>query len=368
MASNHSDELKGQRVELEKTLKIQMQQLNERVKELNCLYSVAALGEPQMTLPDLLQRIIELIPPAWQYSEITCARLSVFNQSYLTANFQETLSRMSSSISVREEDAGSIEVFYLASRPEAYEGPFLKEERNLLDALADLIGQIIERKIAEDDLRSLAADLSLAEQRERFRIAGHLHDEVSQPLAMLKIKLGSIRQTISSEEVVREIDITRDLVDQTIRSIRGLSFDLAPPILYDLGFEAAVESQLEKLEERHEITTRFSTDSAPHPLPPGIQILLYTMVREILINAIKHSGCKNLGVSIRSDEHKLSITVEDDGIGFDFKALEKDPKKDGGFGLFSIRERIRHLGGKMSIDSRMGKGSSVTLSIPIEDK
>jgi signal transduction histidine kinase len=245
--------------------------------------------------------------------------------------------------------------------------PFLKEERQLLEAICRLVGQMIERKQTEKDLRSLAAELSLAEQRERLRIATHLHDEVAQPLAMLKIKLGTLRQSLSSDQAAAaELDWMRDQMEQTIKTIRGLSFELAPPILYDFGFEAALEELLEKVEDRYGMQVRYHKAGDSVKLAKGTQVLLYTMAREIIMNVVKHSHCKHLNATLENQEQQLTLTLQDDGIGFDSSSLEKKIKKDGGFGLFSIRERIRHFGGKFILESTPGKGTRVVLSVPCE--
>jgi two-component system, NarL family, sensor kinase len=352
---------------LEGQLKHQMHQLKERLKELQCLYSIAELGETQMSLQDMLQQIVQFIPSAWQFPEITRARIRVSDKVFTTADFRESPWHQESALTVMEGRTGSVEVFYLEVRPEADEGPFLKEERQLLEAICRLVGQMIERKQTEKDLRSLAAELSLAEQRERLRIATHLHDEVAQPLAMLKIKLGTLRQSLSSDQAAAaELDWMRDQMEQTIKTIRGLSFELAPPILYDFGFEAALEELLEKVEDRYGMQVRYHKAGDSVKLAKGTQVLLYTMAREIIMNVVKHSHCKHLNATLENQEQQLTLTLQDDGIGFDSSSLEKKIKKDGGFGLFSIRERIRHFGGKFILESTPGKGTRVVLSVPCE--
>jgi len=118
----------------------------ERVKELNCLYGIANLVEQQdISLEEILQGIMDLIPPSWQYPEITCARVIIHGTELRTKKFRETIWKQSSDIKVRGEQSGVLEVYYLKENPEIDEGPFLKEERNLINAIAGLTGRIVER-------------------------------------------------------------------------------------------------------------------------------------------------------------------------------------------------------------------------------
>jgi len=127
----------------------------ERVKELNCLYGIANLVEQQdISLEEILQGIVDLIPPSWQYPEITCARVIIHGTELRTKKFRETIWKQNSDIKVRGEQSGVLEVYYLKENPEIDEGPFLKEERNLINAIAGLTGRIVERKQAEESLRA----------------------------------------------------------------------------------------------------------------------------------------------------------------------------------------------------------------------
>jgi PAS domain S-box-containing protein len=127
-----------------------VRELEERAKELNCLYGISRLVEQaDLSLPEILQGTVELIPPAWQYPELVCARIVLREQTYQTTGFRETIWQQSCDIRVRGEPEGRIEVYYLEERPEEDEGPFLKEERDLLNAIAERLGRVVERIRAE---------------------------------------------------------------------------------------------------------------------------------------------------------------------------------------------------------------------------
>ncbi|MBF0277432.1 MAG: PAS domain S-box protein [SAR324 cluster bacterium] len=135
-------------------LRRQSQNLNGRIKELNCLYGISHLEEDEsIGLDELLQKTIDLIPSSWQYPEITCARLSLESQVFKTSPFEETVWKIESFIWNLGKNIGNLEVFYTREMPELDEGPFQKSERNLINAIADRLGRIIERKLVANELR-----------------------------------------------------------------------------------------------------------------------------------------------------------------------------------------------------------------------
>jgi PAS domain S-box-containing protein len=231
---------------------------------------------------------------------------------------------------------------------------------------------ITERKRAEENiriyqeqLRSLASELALIEEQERRRIATDLHDHIGQTLAIAQIKLGVLQKLASSTDLVSSLDEIHKLIDQTIQYTRSLTFELSPPILYELGLEAALEWLAEQIQERHDIPVNFEDDRQSKLLSEEIRISLFKAVKELLINIVKHAKANQAKVSIRRDGHNIKIIVEDDGVGFSLPE-DKLLGKIGGYGLFSIRERFKHRGGLIEIESKPGQGTRVTLVAPLE--
>ena len=142
------------RKHVEKELKQVSHGLGERIKELNCLYSISKLRErTDFSLEDILQAILDLIPPAWQYPEITCARIIFNGYEFTVNNYKNSNWKLTRDIMVYSEKVGTLEVSYLEEKLELYEGPFLREERNLINAVAERIAKFIEREWAEDEIR-----------------------------------------------------------------------------------------------------------------------------------------------------------------------------------------------------------------------
>ena len=140
---------------LEKALRKKNHDLGKRVKELNCLYGIVNIVEQQdISLEQILQGAVNLIPPSWQYPEITCARIIIHGREWKTNNFRKTIWKQSRDIKVHGELSGVLEVYYLGKNPEVDEGHFIKEERNLINAIAGLTGRIVERKQGEEALRT----------------------------------------------------------------------------------------------------------------------------------------------------------------------------------------------------------------------
>ncbi len=242
------------------------------------------------------------------------------------------------------------------------------------DVILGLFVDITERKKVEsklieyqEQLKSLASQLSLIEERERRHIATELHDQISQSLVISKIKLDSMRESVSPGESKKVLKEVCNCLEQVIQDTRTLTFDLSYPILYELGFEAAVAEWLEEeIRQKHGIKTEFQDDEQKKPLDEDIRALLFRNVRELLINVVKHANAKKVKVSIRKVNNDICVIVDDNGVGFDVSQVESLVTKKAQFGLFSIRERLESLGGRFEIKSKVGRGSKITMTAPLK--
>lgn len=217
----------------------------------------------------------------------------------------------------------------------------------------------------EEQLRALASQLALAEERERRRIAAGLHDDVAQILATAGMKLQALQKTPPAKNLAAPLSEISGLVKQALADTRALTFDLSPPILYELGLEAACEWLAEKTQARHGITVAVEDDGNPKPLGEDIGIILFRAVRELLHNVAKHAQAQNARITIHRDGSNIRVRVADDGVGFDPTEPDPNPNINGGFGLFDLRERLDYFGGRLDIDSGLGRGTRVTLVAPL---
>ena len=222
--------------------------------------------------------------------------------------------------------------------------------------------QIIEQK---KELRALTARLGLAEERERRRIATGLHDEIGHTLALAKFGLGQLLGSDHSSEAARTIRNVDGLLDQAIGATRSLTFELSSPVLYEIGFEAALESIGEEMERRHGIRFQFQAEQGPKPLADDVTVVLYRIVRELLNNVAKHAQARSARLWVHGNGDEIQIALEDDGVGFDATEAGQGFGPGGGFGLFNIREQLHHLGGRLEIESSPGRGTRAVVVAPL---
>lgn len=237
-----------------------------------------------------------------------------------------------------------------------------------------MIEDITKRKQAEaeintyqEQLQSLASELSLTEERERRQLATDLHDHIGQALAIAKIKLGVLQKSVSAEALSNSLNEVRELIEKMIQDTRSLTFELSLPILYELGFEAAVEWFAKYIRAQHGIQVDIQKDRKPLPMNDEIKVLLFKAVRELMINIVKHAHASQAQVIIQRDGDNIRIEVEDNGVGIDHSKIHPQLGKTGGFGLFSIRERLRYLGGRVEVGSDHGQGARITLLVPLQN-
>ena len=236
-----------------------------------------------------------------------------------------------------------------------------------------LFEDITERRESEEKIRtyqeqlqSLASELSLTEERERRRLATVLHDHIAQLLVLAKGKFEKMQESTLYRSVAKPMEEIRRLIEESIRYTRTLVFELSPPILYDLGFEPAMEWLGEHMQQQYGLVVAVEDDEKPKPLDNEARVMLFRAVRELLFNVLKHAQANCATVSMcRNGEH-LRVIVEDNGVGFAPDKLGAAPGKIEGFGLFSIRERLNYFGGQMEIESIPGEVTRVILSLPLQ--
>lgn len=217
-------------------------------------------------------------------------------------------------------------------------------------------------------LQTLAYELTVAETRERQRIAHVLHDEVGQLLAMAQMRLGELsHQLVDAPAHTGLVDDIRSLLYQAAQATRATTFELHPAVLRQLGLAAAIESMAERMRRLTRMRVHLSCEPSPDSLPPPVCSVLLRTVRELALNAQKHANARNLWIAMSQQAGELRINVTDDGVGFDVDATAGRFSPDGGFGLVSIEAQMQSIGGQLSIDSVAGHGTEATLSLPLAE-
>ena len=235
------------------------------------------------------------------------------------------------------------------------------------------LNETLERRVTErteearqlsDQLRALASDLSQTEQRERKRLATILHDHIQQLLVAAKMQLGLVTRA-DSKTVASTVQGVESIIKEAIDASRTLAVELSPPILHQAGLAAGLNWLANRKQEENLFKVHVRASSDAEPASENMRFLLFESVRELLLNAVKHSGVHEARVTmIRTPDGWTKIIVEDKGKGFDFALVRARQADSESFGLFGIQQRLNHLGGRLEIESAPGQGTRAVLSCP----
>jgi PAS domain S-box-containing protein len=212
-------------------------------------------------------------------------------------------------------------------------------------------------------LRGLSASLQNVREQERTRIAMELHDDLGQQLTGLKLELSWLGGRVKEgrQPTTAEVDTMRHQLDAAIASVRRIATELRPPILDDLGFGEAVSWQASEFAKRSGLDVRVDLEAADRVEDNAVATALYRIVQESLTNIVRHAGASKVEVSLGADDNALVLTVRDNGTGISDAA-----RHGSGIGLVSMRERATALGGHLTIISTPGRGTMITVTLPIE--
>jgi signal transduction histidine kinase len=213
---------------------------------------------------------------------------------------------------------------------------------------------------ARGELERLSARLVAAHEEERRKISRELHDEVGQTLSAVLVDTANLAQRIPSDDAAAQLylDNIRTHADASVNSIRDIALLLRPSMLDDLGLIPALEWQAREVSRRGNVKVKVLAENVPDSLDDPIRTCIYRLVQESLRNVSSHSQAKHATVTVRGLADALSLTVEDDGIGF-------DPARTRGLGLLGMEERVKQLGGHLRIESQPGKGTALRVELPM---
>jgi PAS domain S-box-containing protein len=269
-----------------------------------------------------------------------------------------------------------------------YRTPQVPDERalRLLDLLSHHAADIIERAQAEDalretnvnlektiqertaqlasratQLRALAGELAMSEQRERQRLAQVLHDGLQQILVGAKYRIDLASR---SRNMRVELDQVSELIDDAIETSRSLTAELSPPVLLEGDLCMALEWLARRMHQKYELKTQLTTRERVDHLTQDVILVLFQAARELLFNVVKHSGVNSARVQVNQADGHIVVTIEDEGAGFDPKQVRAGGGQAGGMGLFGISERLSHMNGRLQIESSPGLGSRFKLIVP----
>jgi len=236
-------------------------------------------------------------------------------------------------------------------------------ERRLSESLLRDKNMALDQSVAQ--LRTLAMELTQAEERERKRLAGILHDHVQQYIAAATMKISLLGSRMSAGERTRVVKETLSLLGEALDASRSLTVSLCPPVLLDAGLMPGLRWLVDWMGEKHGLAVTLTGDEVL-TVPGSLNIILFQAVRELLFNVVKHAGVKKASVSLRQPQAgTLCLTVSDHGKGFAINESH-GRKLSSGFGLFHLRERITHIGGSFTVTTGKGHGAVIAITIPLE--
>ena len=368
----------------DKTLKESEHALRERVKELTCLYSLAKLIErPGISLEEILEGIVKLLPPAWLYPEIAAARIILNGHTYSTRNFRKVGQRQTANIVINDEQRGVVEVVYLEKKPDLDEGPFLREERNLIEAIAREVALIVERKQTEEDKEKLQDQLRHADRLATIgQLSAGIAHELNEPIgsilgfAQLIKKYPEIpEQAIQDIEKITKASLhAREVVKKLMLFARQM-----PPKESRVNLNQVIEEGLYFLESRCEKEGIKVVRSLSPNLPEVIadQAQMTQVLVNIVVNAIQAmpDGGK-LTIRTYPFDRFISLIIEDTGVGMSEKVLKqiflpffttKDVGQGTGLGLPVVHGIVTSHNGSINVDSKVGRGTKFKIQLPIAE-
>ncbi len=253
--------------------------------------------------------------------------------------------------------------------------PIFDEQGRFKGSFGIMTG-ITERKRAEEalresekQLRQLSTQLLTAQETERKRISRELHDELGQALTVMKLHINFIEKNLSERQagLRKECEKAIEYIDQIIENVRRLSRDLSPIILEDFGLSAAIRWLVSNFAKRYSIKVALDMIDIDAMISRDAHTSVYRIVHEALTNIGKHSQAGNVSLAVREDTGFVWFSIEDDGKGFDAIAAVTNDCEEKGLGLATMRGRARMLGGTLLVRAREGKGTRISLSIPVTD-
>jgi signal transduction histidine kinase len=219
-------------------------------------------------------------------------------------------------------------------------------------------------ELAEVRLRHLSQQLVSSQEQERKALSRELHDEIGQLLTALRMELGNLERGrgVQGGEADPHLDQAKKLAETTLRTTRDIAMGLRPAMLDVLGLGPALEWQAREYSRRYNTPIRLQVDGDLRDVPDPHRTYLYRIVQEGLTNCARHAQAKNIHVKLEDASGQLAVLVEDDGVGFD----QNSGGAGYGLGLLGMTERVRELCGQMSIESKPGKGTRISVVLPLK--
>ncbi len=244
----------------------------------------------------------------------------------------------------------------------------LYDARGELVAIEGIARDISQHVITRERLRELTVRLTQAQEEERRRLARELHDEVGQALTIIKMRMRMAQNALPPEigPAREKLDAMGTLIDEALKTVRALSHELRPPLLDELGWNAALEWLCDSFAQRTSLQVGYQQTGHTDRLDGQTELTAYRVVQEALTNAARHAGASRVLVTASADSSGLRVTIQDDGCGFDLDRVAQSGQPRSALGLLGMQERVDTVGGSLSIDSAPGTGTTIHVFLPCQ--
>ncbi len=231
--------------------------------------------------------------------------------------------------------------------------------RQVLDTLDQ---SLVKARQYQVRLRQMSSQVLTAQEEERKRIARELHDDTAQALTSVLVRLRLLERSAGDGRLRAGITELRDLTGEALEGVRRMAIDLRPPMLDDLGLEAALQAFVQDFSHRWPVKAKFTSGRLGR-LPLDVELVLYRIVQEALSNVAKHANASRVEARLTRRGRSLHLVIEDDGCGFDVEAAKSS--RGSGLGLFGMEERLALIGGSVRVESAVGRGTRVSVEAPL---
>ncbi len=306
------------------------------------------LAEREWRLPSIEPLLATLFSPGRENAELNLEHEDPSSERYF--RFEGHLLKLAGG----KEILLAIEDITAQKRAEA----LLRRDNTRLQGHVEVVEQALDQ--TKDELRALAANLIVAQEDERRRVARELHDDLAQRLALLEMDVDQLGADPGVSKPA--LDLVRNRIAELATDVRRLAHELHPSILEDLGLPAALKSLVEEFGKREQMPSQFIRKNISNEVPREIGAALFRIAQEALRNVAKHAGKTHVKVILAATDDTLELSIRDFGEGFDVEGVNESGET--GLGLVSMQERAHLIGGMLRITSQLGEGTSVHVTVP----
>jgi len=248
--------------------------------------------------------------------------------------------------------------------------PIIKRNKiiSIISTSRDITQWMSAKKEIEEyqtSLQKLTSEISMIEEKQKKEIAANIHDHLSQSLVISKMRISDLEKKPELNSIYKDLDFIKSHVSNALENSRKITYELSPPVLYQLGIVDALDWYAEETEDKYDIKFQFISNVDTVKLTDIKSILIFRCVQEAVTNTIKYAEATAITLKLTKDKNGVDILITDNGKGFDTAVLNASGNSSSGFGLFAVKERIRSMSGTLAITSEIKVGTKIKIYVPL---